>query len=86
MHIPRHSDHGGRVVVNNALRTVTVAVLCRSPGPLPDRALSIGLADPADSWLSGVKLHRHGFFDCFDTEDCVLHWLERMQRENLLPR
>jgi hypothetical protein len=36
--------------------------------------------------LSGLKLRQHGFADCFDTEDAIHHWLERMQQQRLLPR
>jgi hypothetical protein len=36
--------------------------------------------------LSTIKLRKHGFGDCEDTEESIHYWLERMQMERLLPR
>jgi hypothetical protein len=33
-----------------------------------------------------IKLHQHGFHGCMDTEDSLHDWLERMQKNQLLPR
>jgi len=51
-----------------------------------DRAFAHGIDNCADSVLSGLKLRQHGFADCFDTEDAIHFWLERMQQQRLLPR
>jgi len=36
--------------------------------------------------LSPIKLRRHGFAGCEDTEDRLLYWLDRMQAAKALPR
>ncbi len=41
---------------------------------------------PLDRIVSPIKLWKAGFADCEDTEDAILHWLARMQRDRLLPR
>ena len=50
-----------------------------------DRAFAHGLDNPPDSVLSGLKLRRHGFDGCCDTEDAIHFWLQRMQQQRLLP-
>lgn len=50
-----------------------------------DRTFAHGQAHPRPQSLSTVKIRSHGFHDCFDTEDALAWWLERMQRERLLP-
>jgi hypothetical protein len=44
-----------------------------------------GVEHPAHSLLSGIKLRQHGFADRLDTEDAIIEWMERMQREKVLP-
>lgn len=74
-----------RIVARHALRPLTLQQLIGSSWQFTDRALAHGLASPADSVLSGIKLRQHGFADCLDTEDSIHHWLARMQTERLLP-
>jgi nucleoside-diphosphate-sugar epimerase len=74
-----------RIVDKYALRPLTLQQMIGSSWQFTDRAVAHGLANPADSVLSGIKLRQHGFPDCFDTEDSIHHWLARMQAERLLP-
>ena len=75
-----------RIVARHGLRALTLDQMIGSSWQFTDRALAHGVADPADSVLSPIKLRQHGFAGCEDTEDSLHHWLERMQAERLLPR
>jgi nucleoside-diphosphate-sugar epimerase len=75
-----------RVVARHGLQGVSLDGLVGSSWQFTDRAFAHGLADPPDSVLSPIKLRKHGFAGCEDTEDSLLHWLERMQADRLLPR
>jgi nucleoside-diphosphate-sugar epimerase len=84
--MPAHADTWRAVVKRHGLRDTTLDGLVGSSWQFTDRAFAHGVEHPADSVLSGIKLRQHGFHGCIDTEDCVLYWLERMQRQKLLPR
>jgi nucleoside-diphosphate-sugar epimerase len=84
--MPAHADTWRTVVRKHGLRDTTLDGLVGSSWQFTDRAFAYGQENPPDSVLSGIKLHQHGFHGCMDTEDCVLYWLERMQRQGVLPR
>ncbi len=84
--MPAHADTWRAVVKRHGLRDTTLDGLVGSSWQFTDRAFAHGVENPPDSVLSGIKLRQHGFHGCIDTEDCVLYWLERMQRQKLLPR
>jgi nucleoside-diphosphate-sugar epimerase len=84
--MPAHADAWRAVVAKHGLRDTTLDGLVGSSWQFTDRAFAHGVGNPPDSVLSGIKLRQHGFHGCIDTEDCVLYWLERMQRQKLLPR
>lgn len=75
-----------RVVEKHELQPLTLDRLIGSSWQFTDRALAHGIEHPANSVLSPIKLHQHGFHGCMDTEDSLHEWLERMQRDRLLPR
>jgi nucleoside-diphosphate-sugar epimerase len=75
-----------RVVQRHDLQPLRLEQLINSSWQFTDRALAHGLEHPADSVLSPIKLHQHGFHGCMDTEDSLHDWLERMQHQRLLPR
>ena len=75
-----------RIVAKHQLRPLSLQQMIGSSWQFTDRALAHGLANPANSVLSGIKLRQHGFAECIDTEDSIQHWLGRMQVERLLPR
>lgn len=75
-----------RVVKKHGLAATTLDSLVGSSWQFTDRAFAHGVANPSDSVLSTIKLRQHGMPACYDTEDAVLYWLERMQSQNLLPR
>jgi len=84
--MPAYEEAWSRVVKRYGLRNVSLQGLIGSSWQFTDRAFAQGLENPPDSVLSGLKLRRHGFAECFDTEDSIHYWLERMQQEQLLPR
>ncbi len=84
--MPEYEAVWKRIVAKHDLRPLTLQQMIGSSWQFTDRAVAYGLANPADSVLSGIKLRQHGFADCVDTEDSIHHWLARMQAERLLPR
>jgi nucleoside-diphosphate-sugar epimerase len=84
--MPMYEEVWSRITRKHGLREVTLEQLIGSSWQFTDRAFAYGLENPADSVLSGIKLRQHGFGACYDTEDSVLYWLERMKDQKLLPR
>ena len=84
--MPKQEAAWARVVERHRLKPLTLEQLIGSSWQFTDRALAHGIAQPAHSVLSGIKLRQHGFHGCEDSEDSVHFWLERMQRNQLLPR
>jgi len=74
------------IVNKYKLKSLKLSELIGSSWQFTDRALAYGVEHPADSVLSGILLRQHGFGGCFDTEDSLLYWIDRMQSERLLPR
>ena len=75
-----------QIVSEHKLQPLSLAQMIGSSWQFADRTLAYGAANPADSVLSTIKLRKHGFDDCEDTEDSIHYWLERMQAQRLLPR
>ena len=46
--------------------------------------LRIELVAPP-SLVSTIKLRQAGFGDCFDTEDSLRYWFDRMREDRILP-
>lgn len=84
--MPAFESAWKRIVEKHGLRPLSLEAMIGSSWQFTDRALAYGLANPADSVLSPIKLRQHGFAGFEDTEDSLHHWLERMQAERLLPR
>jgi nucleoside-diphosphate-sugar epimerase len=84
--MPAHEDVWQRVVSRHGLQNLSLQAMVGSSWQFTDRALGFGLARAADSVLSPLKLHQHGFHGCMDTEESFHYWLERMQHSRLLPR
>lgn len=83
--MPAHEATWSRIVAKHSLRPLSLVQMIGSSWQFTDRALAHGLANPADSVLSPLKLRKHGFAECEDTEDALHYWLEKMQSERLLP-
>jgi len=83
--MPTHEAVWKKVVAKHQLRDLTLAQLVGSSWQFTDRALAYGVANPANSVLSPIHLHAHGFHGCMDTEDALMYWFERMQKNRLLP-
>lgn len=84
--MPTHEATWARIVSKYGLRSLSLEQMIGSSWQFTDRAFAHGIANPADSVLSPIKLRQHGFPGCEDTEDSLHYWLERMQAEHLLPR
>lgn len=84
--MPLHETTWAGIVKKYDLKTHTLAQLISSSWEFTDRALGYGTEHLADSVLSPIKLRQHGFANCYDTEDSLHDWLERMQRNRLIPR
>jgi nucleoside-diphosphate-sugar epimerase len=84
--MPHREADWARVVAHHGLRECSLADLVGSSWQFADRVFAYGLDQPADSVLSGLKLRQHGYSGCFDTEDALLYWLDRMQSQNWIPR
>ena len=75
-----------RIVERHHLRPLTLGEFVGASWQFADRNLAFGQDDPPDRVVSPIALRQAGFDGCEDTEDAVLHWLDRMQRDRLLPR
>jgi nucleoside-diphosphate-sugar epimerase len=84
--MPAHEALWERITARYSLERLPLSQLIGSSWQFTDGSFAYGKEQPAHSLLSGIKLRQHGFNDCLDTEDAVIHWLDRMQREKLLPR
>lgn len=84
--MPKQEATWARIVDRHRLKPLTLEELIGSSWQFTDRAFAHGLAQPAHSVLSPIKLRQHGFPGCEDTEDSLHFWLERMQANQLLPR
>lgn len=84
--MPKQEPAWARVVERHSLQRLTLEQLVGSSWQFTDRAFAHGIASPAHSVLSPIKLRQHGFAGCEDTEDSLHRWLERMQAARLLPR
>jgi nucleoside-diphosphate-sugar epimerase len=84
--MPSREDVWRRVVDRHDLQRLTLEQMIGSSWQFTDRAFAHGIEQPAHSVLSPIKLHQHGFHGCMDTEDSLHDWLEKMQRDRLLPR
>jgi nucleoside-diphosphate-sugar epimerase len=83
--MPAHEGIWSRIVEKHGLRKIGMNEMVGSSWQFTDRAFAHGVDNPPDSVLSGIKLRQHGFAGCYDTEDCLLYWLSKMQAQRLLP-
>jgi hypothetical protein len=83
--MPEYEEVWSRIVDKHGLKAHTLESLIGSSWQFTDRAFAYGADNLADSVLSGVKLRQHGFAGCYDTEDSIHYWLERMQAQKLIP-
>ncbi len=83
--MPAHEELWAHMVQKYDLRRHTLAEWIGSSWQFTDRSLATGIAHPAPSVLSPVKLNRAGFTKMIDTEESIVWWLRRLQRERWLP-
>jgi hypothetical protein len=83
--MPTHEAIWEKVVDKHGLQPLSLEQMIGSSWQFTDRALAYGVEKPANSVLSPIKLHQHGFHGCMDTEDSFNYWIDRMQENRLLP-
>jgi hypothetical protein len=84
--MPQREALWAQLVNKHDLASFTLSEIISSSWEFTDRAFAHGVEHPADSVLSTIKLRKHGFDDCYDTEESLHDWLELMQKNRLLPR
>ncbi len=84
--MPTHEAVWKKIAGEHNLQPLSLEQMIGSSWQFADRTLAHGAVHPADSVLSTIKLRKHGFDGCEDTEDSIHYWLERMQEQRLLPR
>lgn len=84
--MPAHEALWEDITRTHGLEPIALSRLINTSWQFTDNSFAYNVQHPPHSLLSGIKLRQHGFADCLDTEDAIIHWLQRMQEENVLPR
>jgi nucleoside-diphosphate-sugar epimerase len=84
--MPKHEKLWEHLVNKYDLASFALSEIISSSWEFTDRAFAHGAQHPANSVVSTIKLRKHGFTDCYDTEASLHDWLETMQKNRLLPR
>lgn len=84
--MPKYEGLWGEIAAEHGLLEPSLQSLVGSSWAFTDRTFGYGHAHPPPQSLSNIKIRQHGFHACYDTEDALAWWLERMQQERLLPR
>lgn len=74
------------IVAKHDLRSIAMTEIVGASWQTADLTFGYGKERPFDRLLSSIKIRRAGFTGCMDTEDTVMHWLDQMQKERILPR
>jgi nucleoside-diphosphate-sugar epimerase len=83
--MPAMEEVWAEMVGKYDLRRHTLAEWIGSSWQFTDRSLATGVEYPKPSVLSPVALNQAGFTKMIDTEDSIVWWLRRLQRERWLP-
>lgn len=84
--MPKYKSLWAEIAAEHALVEPSLQSLVGSSWAFTDRTFGYGHEHPKPQSLSTIKIRQHGFHACYDTEDALAWWLERMQQERLLPR
>jgi nucleoside-diphosphate-sugar epimerase len=84
--MPLHAGVWDDIVAKYSLKEKSMHEVVGSSWQTADLTLGFGKERPFDRLMSPIKLRRAGFAGCMDTEDAVLHWLSRLQAEQIIPR
>ncbi|MBB3396179.1 NAD-dependent epimerase/dehydratase family protein [Rhizobium sp. BK060] len=74
------------IVTKYQLQPLTMSDIVGASWQSADLTWGYGKERPFDRLMSPIKLRQAGFADCYDTEDAILYWLDRLQQANILPR
>lgn len=83
--MPLLSETWQAMVVKYGLKPFTMEKLVGSSWQVADITFGFGKDRAPDRIMSPIKTRKAGFADCFDTEDAILYWLNKMQTARLLP-
>lgn len=83
--MPAHANVWTRIASREGLRYDLATTVGRTGWQFLDYLVSESGSGRWSSVLSTVKARRAGFPHCIDTEDSVHDWLDRMQRDRILP-
>ncbi len=83
--MPAKEDEWAGLVEKYDLRRHTLAEWIGSSWQFTDRSLATGIDHPPPSVLSPLKLNQAGFTKMIDTQESIVWWLKRLQRERWLP-
>jgi hypothetical protein len=74
-----------RLASRHGLRNPVLAEVAGSSWQFADLAFAYGRETPPNRVMSPIKLRKHGFASCRDTEDAFTFWLSRLQTARILP-
>lgn len=84
--MPTQAKVWDEIVEQHRLEPYTMDQLVGGAWQFADHAFAHGQEHPPDRIvMSPIKLRQAGFGDCFDTEDSLLYWLQRLQDQRVLP-
>lgn len=84
--MPQHARVWDSIVARHGLLPYRLDQLLGSSWQFADRTFAQGVAAPPSTVMSTIKAREHGFAACVDSEDALVGWLRRLQRERVLPR
>jgi nucleoside-diphosphate-sugar epimerase len=84
--MPDYAQVWDEIVALHDLEPRTMTEIVGNSWQFADIAFGYGNSSPPHRVMSPVKLHQAGFVPCYDTEDAIVYWLNRMQERQILPR
>jgi nucleoside-diphosphate-sugar epimerase len=84
--MPRETPLWDQIVRENDLQPLSMSELIGGAWQFADHAFAYGKPNPPDRIvMSPIKARLAGFHPCYDTEDSIIYWLERLQAQRVLP-
>ena len=85
--MPKLTKVWDEIVDRHDLEPLTMDQLVGGAWQFADHAFAYGKDNPPDRIvMSPIKIRQAGFAACYDTEDAILLWLNRLQERRILPR
>lgn len=84
--LDEHAATWDRIVARHGLEPLDLAGLVGESGHYADLCFNLGDLDEVfPRFVSTVKIRQAGFASCYDTEDTMRYWLQRLVAERVLP-